>query len=86
MGIQENSTLRGFTFRSLSAFVTDNHSSVQTHRMGKRQDNSQCTMLPFEGTEGDLMFFSPCFSLQRVTGKQRATKEQNRGFAALAEC
>lgn len=55
MGIQESSTLRRFTFRSLSAFVADNHSSVQPHRMGKCQDNSQCTMLPFEDTEEDLI-------------------------------
>lgn len=55
MGIQESSTLRGFAFRSLSAFVTDSHSSAQPHSMGKCQDNRQCTMLPFEGTEGDLI-------------------------------
>lgn len=76
------------TFGSFSAFVTHELSSVQPHKMGKNQDTSQSTMLPFEGAEWDLVliFFSaPCFSLQRVTGKQRATNKRNKSYAALAE-
>lgn len=76
------------TFRSFSAFVTQELNSVQPYRMENNQDNSQCTMLPFEGTECDsicIFFSAPCFSLQRVTGKQRVTNKQNKSYAALAE-